>query len=138
VYRERMLGFCRDWRALWYRHGLHRTGWPHYAHLVAETSRGLPDYDPPLQVRNGMCAAKTAFTGRVLAVALSRGVYEEFVAPVDAAATRPMATRRGAPATALRPAAAAAQLAAVMPPSSRNDPCPCGSGRRYKHCHGAA
>src|SRR5436190_21140946 len=19
----------------------------------------------------------------------------------------------------------------------RNDPCPCGSGRRYKHCHGA-
>lgn len=21
---------------------------------------------------------------------------------------------------------------------SRNDPCPCGSGRRYKHCHGAA
>jgi len=22
-------------------------------------------------------------------------------------------------------------------PDSRNDPCPCGSGRRYKHCHGA-
>jgi len=21
-------------------------------------------------------------------------------------------------------------------PASRNDPCPCGSGRRYKHCHG--
>jgi preprotein translocase subunit SecA len=20
---------------------------------------------------------------------------------------------------------------------SRNDPCPCGSGKRYKHCHGA-
>jgi preprotein translocase subunit SecA len=19
---------------------------------------------------------------------------------------------------------------------SRNDPCPCGSGKRYKHCHG--
>jgi len=27
-----------------------------------------------------------------------------------------------------------------VPPSSvgRNDPCPCGSGKRYKHCHGAA
>ncbi|MCM8556876.1 preprotein translocase subunit SecA [Sphingomicrobium sediminis] len=23
------------------------------------------------------------------------------------------------------------------PPSSRNAPCPCGSGRKYKHCHGA-
>jgi preprotein translocase subunit SecA len=24
----------------------------------------------------------------------------------------------------------------VPPPSSRNAPCPCGSGRKYKHCHG--
>jgi SEC-C motif-containing protein len=22
--------------------------------------------------------------------------------------------------------------------SSRNAPCPCGSGKRYKHCHGVA
>ena len=26
----------------------------------------------------------------------------------------------------------------VPPPASRNAPCPCGSGRKYKHCHGAA
>jgi protein O-GlcNAc transferase len=26
---------------------------------------------------------------------------------------------------------------AVAPPSSRNAPCPCGSGQRYKDCHGA-
>ena len=25
---------------------------------------------------------------------------------------------------------------AVAVPASRNDPCPCGSGERYKHCHG--
>lgn len=25
---------------------------------------------------------------------------------------------------------------AVTPPKSRNDPCPCGSGKRYKGCHG--
>ena len=24
----------------------------------------------------------------------------------------------------------------ITPPKSRNDPCPCGSGDRYKHCHG--
>jgi preprotein translocase subunit SecA len=24
----------------------------------------------------------------------------------------------------------------VAPPASRNAPCPCGSGRKYKHCHG--
>ena len=27
--------------------------------------------------------------------------------------------------------------AARLPPAGRNDPCPCGSGKRYKHCHGA-
>jgi len=25
----------------------------------------------------------------------------------------------------------------VTPPASRNAPCPCGSGRHYKECHGA-
>ena len=25
---------------------------------------------------------------------------------------------------------------AELPPVSRNAPCPCGSGRKYKHCHG--
>lgn len=28
--------------------------------------------------------------------------------------------------------------ATLAPPAGRNDPCPCGSGKRYKHCHGAA
>lgn len=28
------------------------------------------------------------------------------------------------------------QPAAPSPPVNRNDPCPCGSGKRYKHCHG--
>jgi len=28
-------------------------------------------------------------------------------------------------------------LAANMPPKvGRNDPCPCGSGKKYKQCHG--
>ncbi|MBV9550079.1 MAG: SEC-C domain-containing protein [Alphaproteobacteria bacterium] len=30
-----------------------------------------------------------------------------------------------------------ADLAVVTEPASRNDPCPCGSGKRYKHCHGS-
>ncbi|MFN9708700.1 MAG: SEC-C metal-binding domain-containing protein, partial [Burkholderiales bacterium] len=24
-----------------------------------------------------------------------------------------------------------------VPKVGRNDPCPCGSGKKYKHCHGA-
>ena len=38
----------------------------------------------------------------------------------------------------LKTAAVAAGGAAVMGPAKigRNDPCPCGSGKKYKHCHG--
>jgi tetratricopeptide (TPR) repeat protein len=32
---------------------------------------------------------------------------------------------------------AARQSRASTPPAGRNDPCPCGSGKRYKNCHGA-
>jgi preprotein translocase subunit SecA len=35
-----------------------------------------------------------------------------------------------------RPAAAAQRAAG--PRVGRNDPCPCGSGKKYKKCHGAA
>ncbi|MDE2606420.1 MAG: preprotein translocase subunit SecA [Burkholderiales bacterium] len=36
-----------------------------------------------------------------------------------------------------RPVAAAAMaLAGGLPRVGRNDPCPCGSGKKYKHCHG--
>ncbi len=48
-----------------------------------------------------------------------------------------------APAAAPRRSAAPAQAAAVatvqreMPKVGRNDPCPCGSGKKYKKCHGS-
>ncbi|PTL75357.1 preprotein translocase subunit SecA [Vitiosangium sp. GDMCC 1.1324] len=44
-------------------------------------------------------------------------------------APRPAATRQ---------AAAAAAAPAGGPKVGRNDPCPCGSGKKYKKCHGAA
>jgi preprotein translocase subunit SecA len=35
-----------------------------------------------------------------------------------------------------RQIASAAIAAAAMPRVGRNEPCPCGSGKKYKHCHG--
>ena len=29
------------------------------------------------------------------------------------------------------------QVVRTAPKVGRNDPCPCGSGKKYKHCHGA-
>ncbi|MBI5032452.1 MAG: SEC-C domain-containing protein [Chloroflexi bacterium] len=28
------------------------------------------------------------------------------------------------------------QVSRIKPPPSRNDPCPCGSGKKFKYCHG--
>jgi preprotein translocase subunit SecA len=33
-------------------------------------------------------------------------------------------------------AAMASSRASAVPKVGRNDPCPCGSGKKYKHCHG--
>jgi len=43
--------------------------------------------------------------------------------------TRPQAVPSGGPAQ---------QKAPVKSNAGRNDPCPCGSGKKYKRCHGAA
>jgi len=44
------------------------------------------------------------------------------------------------PILAPSPAATAAPRPATQPPAKvrKNDPCPCGSGRRYRRCHGLA
>ncbi|MDR2852782.1 MAG: SEC-C domain-containing protein, partial [Burkholderiaceae bacterium] len=34
-------------------------------------------------------------------------------------------------------AAIGAAASAAIPRVGRNEPCPCGSGKKYKHCHGA-
>ena len=53
-------------------------------------------------------------------------------APVEAAAPAPLAAPAAAEA---RPGFDAADPATWGNPS-RNDPCPCGSGEKFKHCHG--
>ncbi len=70
----------------------------------------------------------------------------------ERSAPRPVFSNSPAGAAAARPTFGAPQIGqnpAAQPPSSgmpvrveakvgRNDPCPCGSGKKYKKCHGAA
>src|SRR5438067_4314418 len=56
------------------------------------------------------------------AAAIFQRILEVDPAQMEAAAALPLASGN----------------AATTPPAGRNDPCPCGSGKRYKHCHGAA
>jgi preprotein translocase subunit SecA len=61
-------------------------------------------------------------------------------AQLQGAAAQPSAAPRREPAMAAAGAVAPARVdrddPATWGASGRNDPCPCGSGRKYKHCHG--
>jgi preprotein translocase subunit SecA len=59
-------------------------------------------------------------------VRAQRGEFEE--APADGNGNGDVAIAEAA--TKKRP------ITRAMPKSGRNDPCPCGSGKKYKHCHG--
>ena len=57
------------------------------------------------------------------------------LAPVAAAAAGGAGVAVAEAASAARPGFDAADRGTWGNPS-RNDPCPCGSGERFKHCHG--
>ena len=44
--------------------------------------------------------------------------------------------QRRAATTVNRPSSSTTQPAQASPKIGRNDPCPCGSGKKYKNCHG--
>ena len=119
TYRRVLSGFCKDWRALWYQHGIQQAGWLHYDSLLKATLAALPDAPPPLLLSNNDVEVKRAFLERVGYAAVVPRAYDEFVQGVTPAPPQPV----------VAPAA--------DPRISRNAPCPCGSGRRYKQCHGA-
>ena len=61
-----------------------------------------------------------------------------FAAPVAAGAgVMPRARPAGPPAGTPGSAGAPRTITRAEEKVGRNDPCPCGSGRKYKHCHGA-
>ena len=73
-------------------------------------------------------------------ILFSRGVHETRLDPGEAGALEP-AEGNGGTAVLTRPARARQARVDPADPSTwhatpRNAPCPCGSGKKYKHCHG--
>ena len=129
TYARVLSGFCKDWRALWYQYGIQEAGWLHYDALLKATLAALPDTTPPLLLSNNDVEAKRAFLERVGYAAVVPRVHEQFVKGV--------APLKVASVTTVPLSAPARPAPAFDPNLSRNAPCPCGSGQRYKHCHGA-
>jgi len=97
-------------------------------------------------LNNNDVEAKRVFLERVGYAAVVPRVHEQFVKGVPSLKSAAVSASPAAPASPERPMppAAAANNATVPqarpafdPNLSRNAPCPCGSGQRYKHCHGS-
>jgi preprotein translocase subunit SecA len=64
--------------------------------------------------------------------------HAEAVSPIQDVAAAPAAGAEGSPqGVPAGEAAGAPPFVRAMPKVGRNEPCPCGSGRKFKHCHGA-
>ena len=136
-YRRCLIGFCNDWRALWYQHGIQESGWPHYQQLLNATRNALPDAEPPILMSDNSTLAKIVFTERLANAALVPEVMEQFVRGVE---TRPADAASFVASAATASTANRIVTAAGVAGGTdigRNTRCPCGSGLRYKHCHGA-
>jgi preprotein translocase subunit SecA len=73
---------------------------------------------------------------RAVPLQASHGSFGQF----GAAGAGGAASATSSSAVTARPAAAATHAVTVqrnVPKVGRNDPCPCGSGKKYKYCHGA-
>ena len=119
IYRRVLVGFCKDWRALWYQYGIQQAGWLQYDSLLKATLVALPDAPPPLLLSDNAVEVKRAFLERIGYAAVVPRVHEQFVKGVAPSHHE------------------AAPVVVADSTVARNAPCPCGSGRRYKQCHGS-
>jgi preprotein translocase subunit SecA len=108
--------------------------------LKIQVSAEPPRAEPPMAVPRRMPPAATQATAPSPATAPTSGADDLFMGPPPrAAAPAPAASpARGAgPAVNSSLGPIGRPAAATVPEVGRNDPCPCGSGKKYKKCHGA-
>lgn len=128
--------YVADWRMLWLQYECTKAGWPHYHALREQTMIKALQCAKSLQLTHSGSAVK-AFEQLVI------------VACMNVELSEPLATRKQAIASpktsqvransALKTAVTKSSdpmIESMIAPPSRNSPCPCGSGERYKACHG--
>ncbi len=110
--------------------------------LRAAVTQQLSRIRPLSEEEQQQMLAQLAAQQKAVQDAASRQGGDEGAAAADSAPAGPEGpAQQPAPAMAAAPAGAAAPGVVEGDPSTwgktgRNEPCPCGSGKKYKHCHG--
>ncbi|WP_372944216.1 aspartyl/asparaginyl beta-hydroxylase domain-containing protein [Shewanella sp.] len=128
-----MAEFVADWRMLWLQFECQQQGWPQYHALREHTMKKAMQQVPSLQLAHSGSAVK-AFEQLVIVACMNIELSQTRQSPThQAAQAKPRSTPQS---SAAKPSATAASQQEVAAPPTRNSPCPCGSGKRYKACHG--
>jgi hypothetical protein len=119
--------FTYAWRCLWILHGLNESGWSAYHELRQRAFESVKHLDAKLYLQNDSQAVRM-FLNCIIDPALNVEVKDSYFAHLPQ--TELVQASRA-------PAPKEMQSAnATGKPYSRNDPCFCGSGQKYKACHG--
>jgi hypothetical protein len=120
-YTRHLNRFARDWRMLFSLYGYESAGIEQYSGLIHAAAESLQCVPVSLKVASNQQDVRSVFFDRVLGAALEPDRLGDYVPQLSSK-----------PRTRRLPAAAEAGGRKI----GRNEPCPCGSGKKYKHCHG--
>lgn len=125
LFRRLVNDFRWAWRSLWSQHGISESGFPAYRKLLDSVSTSASRVRSPLYLSSNQASAVEVLHTRVLYHALNPQYADLYTVRQQADAVEPDVSRL------------AEKRAEAESKVSRNAPCPCGSGKKYKRCHGA-
>ena len=141
-------GFIWSWREVWSEHGMKPSGWPKYHLLVSDVNNAVASVTPELILASNGIELSQAFRGLVTYSAINEEFAPQYLNTDDLPSelkkvVRHFAPNKGqsmknsedaSPPRFAEESSVDVQLGSSQP--GRNEPCSCGSGKRYKHCHG--
>ena len=131
LFAEHTRNFIRAWREVWSEHAMMPSGWPLYHDLVRQVHHAVTAITPELVLASNGGDLVQAFQSLVL----SSAVNEEFAPQYIDKDYVPENLQKVVRSFTSKPPTSNGS-GEMTQPASRNAPCPCGSGERYKHCHG--
>lgn len=137
-YSNILRGFCKNWRQLWSLYGFELGGLQHYDALTRLTIQQLKDVGAPIFLSSNEYDVIQLFMSRVLSVAICRNVRDVVLSDAHNIKSAEKAVVKQ---KTVHPAHKSSIIASIKEShaekTGRNDPCHCGSGKKFKHCHGA-
>ncbi|WP_153913992.1 aspartyl/asparaginyl beta-hydroxylase domain-containing protein [Shewanella sp. TC10] len=128
-----LANFIADWRVLWSQFECNQAGWPHYHALREQVMGKALQCGKTLQLMYSGAAVK-AFEQLVIVACMNIELREQ--QPPRNRALMPPSKSQPAPIPHKKDKEGESGQQVITAPLSRNSPCPCGSGKRYKACHG--